>query len=738
MVVKCADFKPEEYFRNCPMVKNRRGNPAGKKRHYVGITTAFDIETTLLEDIQQSVMYIWQWQFGEDYTVIGRTWEEFTDLQMRVKASLPSDSWLVVYVHNLSYEFQWLKSTGYEFTQEDIFAISSRKVLKCSMWGCFEFRCSYRLTNMSLAQFTKNMRVKHQKLSGEEFNYSEKRYPWTELTDEELEYCVNDVLGLVEAVNALMERDGDNLQTIPMTSTGYVRRNAKKAMRNGVHHNFVYSILPDYEVYCALREAFRGGNTHASRFKAGDIIENVHSADRSSSYPAIIANSEFPMTSFVKIMPKDLNEDYIVRCIKIRHKALLLRVKIENLRLKDDFWPCPYLSTDKCRNIKGAKLVMDSEQISAADNGRILKADSLETTITDVDLQIITSEYHGKIKFLQGWYASYKKLPESLVAEVIKYYRLKTELKGVKGQEAYYDKNKALLNAFYGMMVQSSVKPKQIYRHDGDWDDTYSVIRKTAEDEGWTEKELADAIVEAEREILGKYNQKAFLAYQWGVWVTCGARLALEEGIRIVHNTEGARFVYCDTDSVKYTGDVSFDEYNAKRISECKESGAYATDPSGVTHYMGVYETEDNPETGVAYRYFKTLGAKKYAYVENEVEMWTETKTIGDTTYTYRKVGKGRVHCTIAGVNKKKGGAELDKHGGLSAFTEGFVFREAGGTQAVYNDTPSMDKVVIDGHELPIISNIAILPSEYTLGITGDYEKIIKYSKNYLDNPYVI
>ena len=69
----------------------------------MGLTTAFDIETTVLDEYEQSVMYIWQWQFGEDYTVIGRTWEEFQDLQNRVKGVLPEDRWLVVYVHNLSY-----------------------------------------------------------------------------------------------------------------------------------------------------------------------------------------------------------------------------------------------------------------------------------------------------------------------------------------------------------------------------------------------------------------------------------------------------------------------------------------------------------------------------------------------------------------------------------------------------------------------------------------------------------
>ena len=686
MVVKCADFQPEQYFHKCPIVKNRKGNPAGKKRHYIGITTAFDIETTLIDDIEQSVMYIWQWQFGEDYTVIGRTWDEFLDLQKRVQNSIPADHWLVVYVHNLSYEFQFLKGI-YQFTPDDIFAVASRKLIKCDMWGCFEFRCSYKLTNMSLKQFTTRMRVEHTKLSGEEFDYSVKRYPWTELSDDELEYCVNDVLGLVEAVNALMARDGDTLQTIPLTSTGYVRRNAKRAMREGIHHNFVYSILPDYETYKALREAFRGGNTHANRYYAGDIVENVHSADRSSSYPAVMCNCEFPMTEFVPILPKDLNKDYIGRCITIRHKALLLRIGIKNLELRDKFWGCPYLSKDKCRNIHKA---VDTE-----DNGRILEAEYLETTVTDIDLKIIMEEYTGQIIFLQGWYSSYKKLPEALINEVVKYYRDKTELKGVKGQEIFYDKAKALLNSLYGMMAQDPVKHSLIFKQCGDWEEDQT----------------------PDEELLGKSNKRAFLAYQWGVWVTAHSRDALERGIRLVQETEGADFVYCDTDSVKYTGIVDWSGYNSDRISECLENGSMATDPKGITHYMGVFETEDNPDTGVAYRYFKTLGAKKYAYVEKE--------------------GEG-VHCTIAGVNKKKGGSELDEHGGLQAFAEGFVFRKAGGTQAVYNDNPPMDHVDIEGRRLEITANVAILPSEYTLGITGEYERIIKYSKKYLYNPYII
>ena len=699
MIVKCADFNLTEFFSTVPLLKNRKGNPSGQKRHYMGLTCAFDIETSYLPDLQESIMYIWQFQLGEGVTVIGRTWEEFIDFILGIKAVLPSERWLVIYVHNLSFEFQYLKGI-YSFMPGDIFALASRKVLKCDMYNCFEFRCSYKLTNMSLDQFTRKMGVKHQKLSGEEFNYSATRYPWSKLKPIELLYCINDVRGLVEAVNAIMERDGDTLQTIPLTSTGYVRREAKQAMRNsGQHHNAIYSMLPDLELYYALRSAFRGGNTHCSRFFEGETIYNVHSADRSSSYPAVLCNREYPQ-KFYKIAPSDLNGDYIARCYTVRHKALLLRIRLKNVELKDKYWGCPYLTTDKCDNIEHEVLCKEGKkEFYFVDNGRIVRAASLETTITDIDFKIICSEYQFEsVEYLAGWYATYEKLPTALTDLVISYYRKKTELKGVPGQEVYYDKSKALLNSLYGMMAQNPVKHSPIFQQCDEWPDD----------------EIPDL------ELLEKYNSRAFVCYQWGVWCTAWARYELELGLQMVakaHEKDPeTNFIYCDTDSVKYTGSVDWTEYNQEKINECLESGAFATDPKGVTHYMGVFESEDNPKTGVAYAEFRSMGAKKYAY---------------------RIEKGGATHCTISGVNKKKGGKELDKHGGLEAFAEDFTFVEAGGTESVYSDAPEKDRVEIDGHELRITSNVSILPSTYTLGITGEYERIIKYSKSWLENPYI-
>lgn len=164
MVIKPSEF-PLEWLEQIPEVKRKKGNQRTKKRRkYKDLVTAFDIETTRLADIENSIMYVWQWQFGNAYTVVGRTWDEFTQFQKKLHNIL-DDTFLVVFVHNLSYEFQFLRGI-YPFEPEEVFAVRSRKVLKCDMYNCFEFRCSYLHSNMNLDTYTKKMGVQHKKLTG--------------------------------------------------------------------------------------------------------------------------------------------------------------------------------------------------------------------------------------------------------------------------------------------------------------------------------------------------------------------------------------------------------------------------------------------------------------------------------------------------------------------------------------------------------------------------------------------
>lgn len=646
-----------------PCQVRRRGNQGRRynEKKYKDIIAAFDIETTNDDESCQAFMYVWQAQLN-DVTVMGRTWEEFRTFLGRIAERLKENEYIVIFVHNLSFEFQFLRGI-YDFSQEEVFAMEPRKVLKCEMMEHFEFRCSYLQTNMSLAEFTHKMGVADEKLSGEDFDYSKARYPWTELSDEEIHYCVNDVKGLVQAMEKQMELEEDSLYTLPFTSTGYVRRDVRAAMR---HFNWydLKMMLPDYEIFCMLREAFRGGNTHANRYYSGLIMRNVKSYDRASSYPDVQVNRLFPMGPWMKDENVDMN--WVLRRIYRHHRACLMRIKLFNVRLSDPGWGAPYLAKAKCRNVLAGDI----------DNGRILSADYLETTITDVDFKIIMEEYtFDYMEVTEFYHARYGKLPLQLRNCVLKYFHDKTTLKGIPEQELYYMKQKNKLNSIYGMSVQSPVKQTIDFLDD--------FIERN----------------EDERDLLEKANSHAFQSYAWGVWTTAWARYELEEAIRLAGNG----FIYCDTDSVKYIGDVDFSSLNERLKRRSKENGAAAKDPKGNTHYLGVWEYEGE------YKTFKTLGAKKYVYTDEE----------------------NKVHVTIAGVDKKKGAEELAARGGVTAFRPGFVFRTAGGLESVYNDEPEISELIREGRSIPITSNVYMRDSEYTVGITGDYMRILERARDW-------
>lgn len=202
-------------------------------------------------------------------------------------------------------------------------------------------------------------------------------------------------------------------------------------------------------------------------------------------------------------------------------------------------------------------------------------------------------------------------------------------------------------------------------------------------------------------DIYNRARKNAFTQYAYGVWTTAHARASLQAGIDLC----GDNLVYVDTDSCKYLGKVDFGGYNSERIAECEKSGAYATDPKGVTHYMGVYEYEGT------YKRFVTLGAKKYAYEDSN----------------------GKLHLTVSGVGKKTGAAELAANGGLEAFQPGFVFHDSGKTESVYNDDKKPWTTRIDGHLVTITRNVVIRDTTYTLGITGDYAELLNVSSNMLN-----
>lgn len=352
-----------------------------------------------------------------------------------------------------------------------------------------------------------------------------------------------------------------------------------------------------------------------------------------------------------------------------------MRVYLYDVELRDRYTPVPYIPIAKCIAIRYPE---DIRRGLCFDNGRILQADFLEMCITDIDYRIIVKQYKCSFEVQEMYTAWYDYLPRPIRDLNIEYFKKKTELKGVNGQELFYFKNKELLNSIYGMSVQDVVK-EQINYADGQY------------------------ITDTTRSREDIYNSRklVFTQYSYGVWTTAHARESLQAGIDLC----GDNLVYVDTDSCKYLGDVDFSGYNAERIAECEKSGAYATDPKGITHYMGVYEYD-----GIAKR-FCSLGAKKYAYEDEN----------------------GKLHITVSGVGKKSGAAELAANGGLEAFQPGFVFHQAGKTESVYNDEKQPWITRIDGHLVTITRNVVIRDTTYTLSTTDDYAELLNVSSNMLN-----
>lgn len=669
-----------------------------KKPKYLVYTFAtFDIETTTIDngiDTPYGFMYHWQMDVG-GYVVTGRRWEEWVTFMLKLVEIFKTDETrnFIVYIHNEAFEFQFIRDfLNAHFNGFQVFASQRRKPIYVTTGNGIQFRCSYKLTNMSLEKAVENeLGVVHCKAAGD-LDYRIIRTADTPLGDTEYGYCVSDVVSLYELIERRLINERDNLESIPMTSTGYVRRDCRNSCRKDEDYReeFLKQEMTE-SVYKLLMEAGRGGNTHANRYMSGRIWHGVDSFDVASSYPAQMFLRKFPVSKFT---PYGEIESMTELDGLLSEYACLFRVIFTGLEVRDNIG-MPYVAISKA--------TAHSKHVTL-DNGRVLSVINREDrendrgylalTLTDVDFQIIKEQYTWDEMSISDFHiATYGYLPEALLSQVMAYFNAKTELKDKikeaeeRGDEeeaanlAYlYAKSKNRLNGIFGMCYTNPVHNVISINEDGEW------IEEAPE--------IADA--------LKKYwkSRNSFLVYAWGVWITAWARRHLED----LFNALGQdKTIYGDTDSGKAVDvDIAkIDALNAKVMALADKRGAYC-DYNGKRYYMGIYEHENK----VPIAKFKTLGAKKYVY-EDE---------------------KG-LHVTISGVSKKLGAKEL---GSIDNFVPGFIFKDAGGLTLYYNDAEQgIHKITVDGCTMTTASNIGMVDSTYEIGITREYAELIGYNIYY-------
>lgn len=568
----------------------------GTKKYYYNVSCSFDIETSSfyiddknnittdkLNGRKCSNMYIWQFAIN-DNVIYSRFWTDFLKLieKLENKLNTSENLRLIIYVHNLSYEFQYIYKM---FNWSSVFAITERKPIYALNENGIEFRCSYILSGYNLDTLAKNLENKTVKKLIGNLDYNLIRHNKTELTEKELEYCFNDVLIVTQYINEQIKEFG-TIANIPLTQTGKVRNFTKnKCFSIPEYKYFIKELTLDVLEYQKLNMCYSGGFTHSNAINTNIKLNNVSSYDFTSSYPYVMLSEKYPMSKGRKI--KITSQKMFLDCLN--NYCCLFSIRLFNVKPKTMYENI--LQASKCYNTKKAII----------NNGRIVECEQTETILNEIDFYNITQFYHYDNFEVDDFYIYEKNyLPKPIIESILELYGKKTTLKNVLGKEKEYLHSKEMLNSIYGMCVTNTMK-QQIIFNSGVW----------GKDSDFNLNESVE-----------NYNKdrNRFLFYAWGVWVTSYARKNLFNGILAMGND----YIYSDTDSLKILNREKhldyFENYNKQVETKLKNMcNHYNIDFNlckpktikGVEKLIGVWDFEET------YKHFKTLGAKRYL-IEND------------------------------------------------------------------------------------------------------------------------
>lgn len=706
-------MKHEQYikvkdFEKLPFRISKISRHKKNKLEYYDLPCAFDIETSsyYIEDEfgdkePRAFMYIWQVCLGdpdkEHIVIIGRTWTEFLEFIEKIKKlfHLALGRVLVFYVHNLAYEMSFFRCL---FEWSKVFALKERIPLYALTVDGIEFRCSYRLSGYSLQKVAENLHKHSPDIKKLTLDYSLIRHSKTIINPDEMDYNIMDVKIVCAYISECLEDEGGNITKIPLTKTGYVRRECRQACF-GVDHTAkkyqkYYRKMQQLTIepleYQYLKAAFSGGFTHANSWHVGKVLYNVESQDFTSSYPYVAFSEMFPWSKGEKLHPSlpELVAD-------IDNFAWIIEVEfwqIESICLQED-----YIQRSKCIDCLNITL----------NNGRINRAGYVHMVITSLDFKIIMQTYRikGDIKIGTCYRYMYSYLPTDFIKCMVSFYKGKTTLKNIPEKTIEYQQKKEMLNSLYGMIVTDPLRDEIIYKNN-EW----QCVRRLRGGI-WSNDDI---------KLLNRYNKSAtrFIFYPVGVWITAYARYNLWSAILAL----GADYVYSDTDSVKFINPENhrkyFEDYNNRVVAKLKAACKYhdidfsdvaPKTNKGETKILGVWDYDGS------YKRFKTLGSKRYM-IEDQ---------------------NGNISLTVAGLNKKTAiPYMLDKYGydGIfDAFKTDDEFigdglfippEYSGRTLATYIDYPTHGSIIdYQGHRglYSELSSVHLAESEYTMNDTKEF-----------------
>lgn len=661
------------------IISHKKGE-SDKKRIFCEDIFTFDIETTsFFYDIDKKPFLYYPgmdpdywcgvqagglpylWQFGvNDHYYYGRDFADF----YKLLEDLPDNMKVRIFVHNLSFEWTWMDG----LTWTHVFAKSPHKPIKatCAEFPNIEFLCTLSLENMSLADWGDTLGIP--KLVGF-LDYNQMRTPLTPLTDDELAYGQRDLEVMYIGLKKELETYG-SVWKLPMTSTGKIRMVCKDLLLcDQAYRSFIKKLVPENPyMYRTSMLVYAGGYTHGNRCFVNRVVYNddgKHGGhyDYTSSYPFEMVVGKMPMTTWeyvAKRIPDDFRfEDYAYKMHLIFKN---LRSELQNT----------YIPFSHCECV-----------LPVLDNGRVRKAKQCELWCTEQDWQIIKQAYTWEsVEVLEMWEAKKDYLPKKFVEYVLDLFALK----------ANDPKYKPFVNGLYGMCVTA------LLQSEIEWNDE--------EGEWHVHRITEDKVIEHLEKLRRFKDNRYFLNYDWGVWISNGSRVRLWNDLIIPNDSH---VIYADTDSI-FT-DIALDvtDYN-KTIDErlkkvCDERGL------------------DFEKTRPYSKKKKKRTPLGHLTIEPE---WTEFKTMGAKKYCERWKDDGKLHLTISGVSKDAVSLLKDD---INNFRDGFIFDkdepDVHKLMHTYFDSQP-DIVFPDGYVSHQRRGVNLRPNGYKLSLDSSFDDLAK------------
>lgn len=571
-----------------------------ERHHHSPYVAAFDTETTTITHDGEKIAFMYVWQMAvENEAFYGRTWEEFRQClyKMANEMHLSVDYKLIVYVHNLKYDFGFYK---HEVNLEgDFVARSKRTILKHIMNDCFEVRDSAVYTEEPLEDMGEEIGIK--KLKG--YDYTKVRHTLTPLSEEELKYCEHDVLILTKYFRLEAEKYGCSIYKLPLTATQKVKRiiNYEFARESRIYQNMIMSRQlknnsHDDKILKLLKHAFFGAFNYSSQLMRGIEQNNVTGIDISACYGAQCLLHPYPVGKFSPIDIPESLEDLKNNPI-YQNKALLITFAARDISPKfADIGFLPISLTNYWN-----RSATDLNNISAK---RILTAQKIEMTLTDVDFKLFLELYnHNGIKIISIMASDYGEMPSYMIRSIVQMHKKKIEVQKRNketekirpltiAEQLEYLHAKTGVSRIYGILVQDPIR--DVYR----WD-----------------KEKNDIIKDGVQKNKSQFQP---VLYQWGVWVVAWARYEILKLLTRLsdarQNFDDMKIIYSDTDSLYFRADEKDNKiiaaYNAIIADKTKRIAIrYRVNPEYLSG-IGTLKTTH-------YSTFKTTGIKQYCFVQN-------------------------------------------------------------------------------------------------------------------------